>query len=63
MNSVELVLIAACTALLFSFARCSSVSDQQRLVEASPEEFEREREIFPNFRRALMEAGREFLVC
>ncbi|KAL6735287.1 hypothetical protein Aduo_005743 [Ancylostoma duodenale] len=55
MNSVELVLLAACTVVLFSLARSSPVSDQ-RLVEASPEDIERERELYQNLRQALAES-------
>ncbi|CAJ0606496.1 unnamed protein product [Cylicocyclus nassatus] len=54
MNVVELVLLAACTALLFSFAHSSPVNEQ-RLYELSPEEFEQAK-LYENLRQALAEA-------
>ncbi|KHJ84033.1 hypothetical protein OESDEN_16257 [Oesophagostomum dentatum] len=56
MNSIELVLLAACTVLLFSFARSSPLNDQT-LMEASPEDLERERELYQNLRQPLADTG------
>ncbi|ETN83356.1 hypothetical protein NECAME_07417 [Necator americanus] len=55
MSSVELVLLVACTTVLFPLAHSSPTSDQ-RLYEGGPDDTERERELYQSLRQALAES-------
>nr|AAT76297.1 FMRFamide-related peptide FLP-16 precursor [Teladorsagia circumcincta] len=55
MNGVELALLATCAIVLLSCSNASPVNDQ-RLVEVSPEEIERERELLALLRQEMPES-------
>ncbi|XGW12937.1 hypothetical protein V3C99_013521, partial [Haemonchus contortus] len=55
MNGVELAFLATCAIVLLAFTNASPVNDQ-RLVEVSPEDIERERELLELLRQEMPES-------